>query len=69
MSCNYHDQPKEETCLCCRKKFMSPGKHIRICPECKKGSAWKNGSSEKAQTIPRRLGSRPPGDFQLGTRR
>ena len=35
MSNNYYDKPKKENCLRCKKPFMSEGKHLRICSDCK----------------------------------
>ena len=35
MSSNYYDEPKKEKCLKCGEKFLSEGKHLRICPDCK----------------------------------
>lgn len=62
---NFFDEPKEVHCLKCEKKFMSAGKHIRICPECKQGSTWKSGNNEKVQVRSKGSG-KPSSDLQMG---
>lgn len=38
------DAPKSRNCLRCQSEFLSDWAGERICPKCKKRSAWRTGT-------------------------
>lgn len=44
-------QQAERKCLRCGNSFISEGFHNRICNECKKDKAWKEGCTQSQSIV------------------